>query len=253
MVSLPVGSDAGCACVDRSGVSCLLRLLPLPPPTQLPRFCSLAPSEILRTSKVVMRRLLASRDAKRRQRRNGAEDDPQGYEDEEDEELNPMTYRDSWTQTRPDEGAAGERDDARGLPPPRAREEFGVASGGANGGASSGLDAFYGEGGGLDDEPFFEGVGSAGFSEVGGSAVGGPRGRQQWERVSGRPRPRRRPPLAAAASSRGLEGERRGGRRARGDSSFGRERGRGDYGGTALYGGEMPEDSRMATGRKRRP
>jgi len=213
---------------------------------------SRAPSQPLNASKVVMRRLLASRDSKRRRRRrNGAEGDPQGYGEEEDDELNPMTYRDSWTQTRPDGpsatgAAAGERDIAGGLPPPHLTEKFGVAS------VSSGFDTLYGEGGSLDDEPYFEGVGSAGFSEVDGSAADRPRGRQQWERVSGRPRPRRRPPAAAARSSREDEGERWGGRRVRGEASFGREWESEEYGGTTLFGGERSDDSRMATGRKRR-
>ena len=200
-----------------------------------------------------MRRLLASRDSKRRQRRrNGGEEDPHAYEDE-GEELDPMTYRDSWTQTRPNSAAAGaDRETAGGLPPPpHAREEeFGVASG-ASGAYSSDFDALYE--GIADDEPYFEGVGSAGFSEAetDAPAAGRPGGRQQWERVSGRPRPRRRRrrPAAAAAASRRFEAEREGGRRVRGEASFGRERERG----TTLYDGELSDDPRMATGRKRGP
>lgn len=185
--------------------------------------------------------------------------DFQGFEEDDDdidEELDPMTYRDSWTQTRPQEEPA-ER--GIGLPPAQA-ERDGCADG------MSDFDAYYGED---DEEPYFEGVGTSGFSGVGkkigggggvvaGDSAAGRRGqRQQWERVSGRPRPRRRPPTAAprifeADVGSGGDFYESGGGRVRRETNFraGQE-GRGG-GGMQLDGaGEVLEESRMAEGRKK--
>lgn len=224
-----------------------------------------------------MRRLLASRDLKRKRRRIDAaavaDGDLQGYEDEDDdddidEELDPMTYRDSWTQTRLQEEEPAER--GAGLQPAQqAGGDRDVLGNAAN--SMSDYDAYYREN--EDEEPYFEGVGSSGFSGVvreeidgGGAGAGGSAAaaagrsgqrQQQWERVSGRPRPRQRPP---AAASRRFEGEVEGdgdyydsgGRRARGEANFrsGRE-GRGGGGMTRYGGGEVRDDSRMTEGGKK--
>lgn len=207
-----------------------------------------------------MRRLLASRDLKRRQRRRdaGGGDGVENvqvyggegeYEDNEDEELDPMTYRDSWTQTRPEEEPA-ERENA-GLPFPRAERDLDVGSGAS----LSDSDAYYGrseeEEEEEDDEPYFEGVGSAGFSNTDGLA-GRPSGQQQqqWERVAGRPRPRRRRPARSFQEEGEGSGFRSSGRRARGEASSGGERGWGEESGPTLYGGEHVDDSRLGAGRR---
>lgn len=147
-----------------------------------------------------MRRLLASRDSKKR-RRNF-----EYFEDEDGEDgLDPMAYRDAWTQTGPEaawlEGAPRSFDDEEGF-------------------ESDGASDYYYEDEYDDDgdEPRYQGWGSSGFSssssmtssssldgqesridsDAGGGGVGG---RRQWERVSGRPKPRRRPPPPPAATT----------------------------------------------------
>lgn len=240
---------------------------------------------------VVMRRLLASRDLKRRrqqQQRRDADDDEAAasssrrryqvlnnyLQEDEDEELDPITYRDSWTQTRPleDDPARGGR--GRGgetgfsAPPAHAGEgESGLPDGSA-GTVLTDFGAYVGES--EDEEPYYEGVGSSGFSGAerrrmvaAGERSAAGRGRsdgqqqqQQWERVSGKPRPRRRPPAAATSPSRRFEGQGRagggygefGGRRVRGgakDAGSG-----GPEGGATTRYGETWDDSRMAAGRK---
>lgn len=207
-----------------------------------------------------MRRLLASRDLKRRQRRREAGGDGDGDEnlqgyggeegyDDEDEELDPMTYRDSWTQTWPKDDPS-ERENA-GLPPPQQSAQDLNAVSGACG---EDFDAYYGrnhqeEEENDDDEPYFEGVGSAGFSTTGGSA-GRRGGRQQWERVSGRPRPRRRRRSVRSFEEGEGGGFDSGGRRARGEASFGGEWEAGEEGGPARYGGGNVDESRLAAGRR---
>lgn len=211
-----------------------------------------------------MRRLLASRDLKRRQRRREAgpdgDENLQGYNgedyDDEDEELDPMTYRDSWTQTWPKErpGPAERENDGALPPPPQAARDLHVASRAYG----SDFDAHYGrseeEEEQEDDEPYFEGVGSAGFSEKrSGGSAGRSSGRQQWDRVSGRPRPRRRP---IRSFEEGGEGGGGGfyagvaGRRARGEASLRREWEAGDEGRPTRHGGENVDDSRLAAGRR---
>lgn len=220
-----------------------------------------------------MRRLLASRDLKRRQRRREAggggdgDESFQGYDgkdyddEDEDEELDPMTYRDSWTQTWPKEEPAERENDGAGAaspPPPQAAAHGSHVASRAYG---SDFDAYYGRGEEEEeedeaevDEPYFEGVGSAGFSkEADESSAGRSSGRQRWERVSGRPRPRRRP-------VRGLEGGEGGdgglysgggGRRARGEASLRREWDAGNEGRPTRYGGESVDDSRLAADGRR--
>lgn len=194
-------------------------------------------------AKVVMRRLLASRDLRRRQRRRDAagrgidsDEDLQGYDGEddedEDEELDPMTYRDSWTQTRPAEEPAERANDDGPLPP---LAGLGLNAASSAYGSDFDADAYdYGTAGEENDEPYFEGVGSAGFSETDGPAARSG-GRQQWERVSGRPRPRRRR-RPVRSFEEGEAGSRRkweGGKDSR----------------STLYGGESVDDSRLAAGR----
>lgn len=202
-----------------------------------------------------MRRLLASRDLKRRQRRREAggdgDENLQGYDredeyddDDEDEELDPMSYRDSWSQTWPEQDSAEREID--GLPPPQAAQDFNVASRAYG----TDVDAYYGtsEEEEEDDEPYFEGVGSAGFSKTDGLAGRRSGGGQQWERVSGTPRPRRRPVRSVE------EGEGGGfystGRRARGDADLRREWEAEEDGRPTRYGGENVDDSRLTAGRR---
>ncbi|CBN75357.1 conserved unknown protein [Ectocarpus siliculosus] len=222
--------------------------------------------------KVVMRRLLASRDLKRRRQQQ------QRRDADEDEELDPITYRDSWTQTRPLEddpsrgGGGGGGETGFSAPPAHAGEgEAGLPNGGA-GTVLPDFGAYFGES--EDEEPYYEGVGSSGFSGAerrravaAGERSAAGRGRsdgqqqqqqqqQQWERVSGKPRPRRRPPAAATSPSRRFEGQggggggysESGGRRVRGGA---KDAGRGgaEGGATTRYG-ETSDDSRMAAGRK---
>lgn len=209
-----------------------------------------------------MRRLLASRDLKRRQRRrdagaDGLDENLQGYDgeyDDEDEELDPMTYRDSWTQTWPvEEAERADRTESGGFPAAQA-----AGRGSRN---ASESDAYYGrdeeeerevqEEQHDNDGPYFEGVGSAGFSTADGSA-GRHGGRQQWERVSGRPRPRRRPVRRFEEAREGGGVLRSGGRGARGEAIFGREwngGGREDRTTTTTwYGEENVDDSTLEVG-----
>ncbi|CAB1108973.1 unnamed protein product [Ectocarpus sp. CCAP 1310/34] len=249
--------------------------------------------------KVVMRRLLASRDLKRRrqqqqqqqQQRRDADDDEaaasysssrrryQGLnnnlQEDDDEELDPIAYRDSWTQTRPldDDLARGGRGGGgpSSAPPAHAGEGASGLPNGGTGTVPPDFGAYFGER--EYEEPYYEGVGSSGFSgaERRGMVAAGERSaagrgrsddqqqkqkQQQWERVSGKPRPRRRPPTAATSPSRRFGGQGRGGggygesggRRVRGgakDAGSG-----GPEGGATTRYGETWDDSRMAAGRK---
>lgn len=131
-----------------------------------------------------MERLLASRDSRRR-RRGGAED--ADYEEDEQEDLQPMAYRDAWTQAR-------EWGDAERAPRPAS-----AGSSPASSIVSSDYDYEYDGRDEDGDHPQYEGWGSSGFSsaqsDVSVGSGGGDAGRrgQQWERVSGTPKPRRRP------------------------------------------------------------
>ncbi|CAM9656726.1 unnamed protein product [Pylaiella littoralis] len=234
--------------------------------------------------KVVMRRLLASRDLKRRQRMAAAaaaaDGDLAAFEedddDDTDEELDPITYRDSWTQTRLQKEEEEPAQRGAGVPPARAGGDRDVFGSAAN--SMSDVGAYYREDEG--EEPYFEGVGSSGFSagvreeefdggggggsggSVGGSAAGRSGQRQQWERVSGRPRPRRRPP---ASASRSFEAEVEGGGdfyelggggggRVGGETNIGSVR-KGVSGGSGMprrYGaGEVRDASSITEGRKK--
>lgn len=170
-----------------------------------------------------MRRLLASRDSKQRQLgADGNRDD-----DQEEEELDAMTFRDAWTQTRPldDDDDSGEEEM---LPPAPVLE--------SSSGSTS--DYYYAD---SDDEPQFEGWGSLGFSSAssdeGLDGTGGRR--KQWERVSGSPRPRRRP----AARTLEDEGSYYSGRPVRDARSGGSKLGRSERRG----GSEDARDYRSST------
>lgn len=163
--------------------------------------------------------------------------------DDQDEELDPMSYRDSWTQTLPEEEPAEREND--GLPPPQATARGLNIASRAYG---SDFDAYYGESEQEeDDEPYFEGVGSAGFSKTDESASPDS-GRQQWERVSGRPRPRRRPVRSFEGGEGGSFNS--SGRPARGEANLRRKREAGEQGRTTPYGGENVDDPRLAAGRR---
>lgn len=128
---------------------------------------------------VVMRRLLASRDAKlRRGRTSGGV-----RESELDEELDPMTYREDWA----------ERDGANAFP---ARERSPPSVG--DPGSIDSLGQSFSD---KDDEgePQYEGYGSTGISPEDLYAGGGVTSarRRRWEREAGELRPRRRrPPMS---------------------------------------------------------
>lgn len=136
-----------------------------------------------------MERLLASRDSRRR--RGGAEDSDYEEEEVDQEELQPMAYRDAWAQAR----QWGESDRASSRPAPAS--------------PMSGYD--YDERD-EDGDPQYEGWGSSGFSSaqsgVSGSGGGAGRG-QMWERVSGVPKPRRRRPAARKVELDEAYGDRR--------------------------------------------
>lgn len=174
-----------------------------------------------------MRRLLVNRDARRRQR--GGEEN--GVDD--DEELDAMTYRDAWTQTR---GADPWREDS---PPPLHLADF--ASGSSINGDS--VPDYYSDYSEDEDEIRYEGWGSSGFSSAdsGGRDWESTGRRQQWERVSGEPRPRPRRP---AASKFEQEDASYTGRRTR-ESRNERE-------GEAPWGTGDERGSRMAARRERR-
>ena len=169
-----------------------------------------------------MERLLASRDSRRR--RGGAE--VAVYEEEEQGDLRPMAYRDALSQAR-DWG-----DSDRASKP---------ASGSSPTSSVSDYDS-YDE---RDDDgaPQYEGWGSSGFSSTQSdiSWSGGEAGRsQQWERVSGIPKPRRRP------AARRLADDSYGDRRMREAS-----RGRNDGEDGSEWGGRDVGRSSMASGRER--
>lgn len=184
-----------------------------------------------------MERLLASRDSRRR-RRGGAED--ADYEEDEQEDLQPMAYRDAWTQAR--EWGDSER---ASTPAP-------AGSSPASSSVSSDYDYEYDGRDEDGDHPQYEGWGSSGFSSAQsdvsvGSGGGGDAGRrgQQWERVSGTPKPRRRP----AARRFGEDDDDSYGDRRMREASRGRNDRRED--GTEWGGGRDVRRSSMASGRER--
>lgn len=143
---------------------------------------------------VVMERLLASRDSRRR-RRGGTED--ADYEEDEQEDLRPMAYRDAWTQARDWGDSEQASRPASGSSPTSSMSEY---------------DYDYDERN-EDGDPQYEGWGSSGFSSAQSRvSVGsdGESGRsQQWERVSGIPRPRRRPAARRFEEDQDSYGDRR--------------------------------------------
>lgn len=176
-----------------------------------------------------MERLLTSRDSRRR-RRGGTED--AGYEEDEQEDLRPMAYRDARAQARDWEDSKQASRPASGSSPRSSVSEY---------------DYDYDERD-EDGDPQYEGWGSSGFSSaqsrvnVGSDGESG-RG-QQWERVSGIPKPRRR-----AAARRFEEDEDSYGDRRMREASRGRSDRRED--GSEWGGGRDVERSSMASGRER--
>lgn len=187
-----------------------------------------------------MERLLASRDSRRRRRRGGAEDDADYEEEnqEEQEDLKPMAYGDAWTQAR----EWGDSD--------RASRPAASGSSSPTSSVSSDYDDYDERD--EDGDPQYEGWGSSGFSSArsGPSGEDGEAGRgQRWERVSGTPKPRRRP--AARRFQEDEEGDSYGDRRMREAS---RGRGRNDREEDGLECGgrdDVGRSSSMASGRER--
>lgn len=162
-----------------------------------------------------MRRLLASRDSKRRSDHDDDVDDDEG--------LDTMTYRDAWVQTQGEGEGGGSGDD---LSPSASRPTRGTSEGYYDDAESDYSDDYAEVDGGEGDNPQYQGWGSAGFSSSSPEEFnGGGRRQQQWERVSGTPRPRRRRPAATrdleeregpfpsgTGAGEGFDGRRRGDR-----------------------------------------
>lgn len=132
-----------------------------------------------------MRRLLVSRDSRRRRRRRRKNPGDTEGNDADDRSLDAMPYAKASIQAR------REGDSEGGFPPTQKDPlERNVDS-------SSRSSNYYEDD---EDEPRYEGWGSTGFSPDSSSRKSdGVTERRQWERVSGLPRPRRRPATQASS------------------------------------------------------